>query len=420
MSASTSARPAGIHFHTLTIEVELEPPESHLHYHQRDPEPNPAYQAYEKLQQSLTSSHDAYVPVELVAPSIDVARIHNVPKGRVRFDPGPSVGIFTSSRAGSANTEEAPLLALGQKRRYGRGSNGALQIQGAEEWSSNISAWDMSNWLHAALALDPGQAATRKGTYRDEVRRFHLETSLHMSWEPERELGENEEVDATLSVIKATVTINIYVNLTNLAVPAPEVATELIGLILHSLIPSDTVSTLAGQSASKTRTLALQHFFECMQPASFLPRGLASASLQPKAMVSQLLPFQLRTLRFLLEREHAIGYAADANPSWDPMGFWTNLAVGEGRRAYRRVTGDVAELKTTVNSVASGRKGKGRVMDVNAEVETDRDGLHVRDKEGLPGLLDMSKVRGTMLCEEMGQSSSSSWTRMDHLDRRHS
>lgn len=126
--------------------------------------------------------------------------------------------------------------------------------------------------------------------------------------------------------------------------------------------------------------------------------------LQPKAMTSTLLPFQIRTLRLLLERERAEGYArTETGGPADPGGFWNPLDVEGERLAYRRMTGEIVKLPPSERG--GGRKGKGRATDVDIEGELSDiyGGLSAEDRKLLPPLLDLSNVRGTMLCEEMGE-----------------
>jgi E3 ubiquitin-protein ligase SHPRH len=60
-------------------------------------------------------------------------------------------------------------------------------------------------------------------------------------------------------------------------------------------------------------------------------------------------------------------------------------------------------VKLNGTSVVPDRKGKGRAIE-GAE-ETERGGAHAEDMVLLPTLLDLSMVKGSMLCEEMGERS---------------
>jgi E3 ubiquitin-protein ligase SHPRH len=117
-------------------------------------------------------------------------------------------------------------------------------------------------------------------------------------------------------------------------------------------------------------------------------------------MPSKLLPFQNRTVAWLLQRERApINQASEVCK--DPAGFWsTHDLEKSGHLAYRRLTGELVKLDREI--AVPDRKGKGRAVD---HLEEEEEGLRPKDREILPTLLDLSQVKGSMLCEEMGQSS---------------
>jgi E3 ubiquitin-protein ligase SHPRH len=64
------------------------------------------------------------------------------------------------------------------------------------------------------------------------------------------------------------------------------------------------------------------------------------------------------------------------------------------------LTGELFKLDR--GTVVPDRKGKGRAVD---HLVVENDGLKPKDRELLPTLLDLSQVRGSMLCEEMGNFS---------------
>jgi hypothetical protein len=73
-----------------------------------------------------------------------------------------------------------------------------------------------------------------------------------------------------------------------------------------------------------------------------------------------------------------------------------------GDTAYRRLTGDLVKIDR--NRAATDRKGKGRAVD--DEDENDGDDSRSSDRKQLSTLIDLSQSKGSMLCEEMGQSGS--------------
>ncbi len=259
---------------------------------------------------------------------------------------------------------------------------------------ASSNAWDMQNWIQAALALDPDEPQTRKEAYRDKKRRVVLETGAQICWVPD---GEGEDADAE---IKLLITINVYLDMAVLYEPLPDIGKDLLGLILNALVPS--AAPPKSRSESENRAAALRHFFACLRPAPYLPLAFHAGRLQPKEMVSRLLPFQARTVALLLRREGSptIGNVKPSR-TVDPTGFWDVRYLGEafGRVAYRRVTGEMLHVGSSEEGRVD-RKGKGRALD-----ETERQMLDCpRDEERdlLPLLLDLSGVKGTMLCEEMG------------------
>jgi E3 ubiquitin-protein ligase SHPRH len=85
----------------------------------------------------------------------------------------------------------------------------------------------------------------------------------------------------------------------------------------------------------------------------------------------------------------------------DPAGFWSIHDLEKsGHLAYRRLTGELVKLDREI--VVPDRKGKGRAVD---HLEGEEDGLRPKERELLPTLLDLSQVKGSMLCEEMGKLS---------------
>ena len=270
-----------------------------------------------------------------------------------------------------------------------------LQSDG-KEWMPSSSALDMQNWIQAALALDPEEKPTRRAAYRDDKRRVVLETGVQVCWVPNG-VEEGAEPD-----IKLLVTVNVYLDMTVFFVPLPDIGKDMLGLILHSLIPSPTAAT--PRSESEARAIGLRHFYACLSSAPDLPLAFHASRLQPKEMVSRLLPFQARTVALLLQREHSpMAGSVKAQEAADPIGFWSIHDLGKefGRVAFRRVTGDMVQLGPSP-TIRLNRKGKGRVSD-EGEWQA-ADGLEDAERDSLPRVLDLSGVRGTMLCEEMGET----------------
>ncbi|WVF70051.1 hypothetical protein IAT40_004838 [Kwoniella sp. CBS 6097] len=363
-----------VHLHTCTIETSLHPPEPFLRYYGQAARPNEAYDIFTDIRQKVAAAVDPFTPLTLASPSSDVVRSGFVYIGH------PFTGITVYSPGA-------------HRRKYLARLYKPLPSAANAEWLPSARAWDMENWLHAILALDPSGEATRQAGYKDDKKRFSLLSGLQISWIPDGE-GENAGVDLKLSI-----TVHVFVDMETIFIPLPEVGNEMLGLILHSLIPSPT--TVIFNNASEARAAALRHFYASLKPAPDLPFSYSANNLQPAEMVSRLLPFQTRTVYKLLQREKSKNVQLDpARATSDPPGFWKGYDFGlkEGRVAYRRITGDFMPTGNGPSTVD--RKGKGRAMEQSPERA--RNELTTQEKENLPLLLDLSGVSGTMLCEEMG------------------
>lgn len=264
------------------------------------------------------------------------------------------------------------------------------------------STWDHFHWLHAALALDPAESPTRKGVYRDDKTRIVLRTGVQLVWFP----GPTEDSEIELRLV---ITFDAYLDMEAIFVPLPDIGAGLFGVALSTMLPSEAQNadqlTVEGWLAA--RASALKGFYDCLQPAPDHPFSFDARKLQPPELSCKLLPFQTRTVRLLLEREGAP--MCGEVTKREPQGQWTRLNFGKfGDYAFCRLR---AELRTIVPDP----KGKGR------EPSPGVDPL----LGGLPNLFDISNVRGTMLCEEMGKLSlvvcqaltSQDWERPSRLSR---
>jgi E3 ubiquitin-protein ligase SHPRH len=195
------------------------------------------------------------------------------------------------------------------------------------------------------------------------------------------------------SALKVILVIDCFLHPGRMWDPLPPLGNDLIGLILHSTLPSPAPTP--SHSDSERRADALRHFLSCLQPAPPVPYA---RSIQPSKMVSRLLPFQNRTVAWLLQRErHGTG-SHDQGSSKDTGGFWSAYNAGPmGKVAFNRSTGQLVKL-SSVEMVVN-RKGKGKMQE-----EPDELGLVSQDRLALPNLVDLSSVKGSMLCEEMGKS----------------
>ncbi|EIW68737.1 hypothetical protein TREMEDRAFT_71902 [Tremella mesenterica DSM 1558] len=247
-----------------------------------------------------------------------------------------------------------------------------------KEWLPHSQTRSTQNYLNAIVTLDPSLPRTiGKIKYNDDIERFVLVTNAQMAWIPKEDRVE----------IKIIVTFKIFMDMDKIYEPLPPAGQDLLGLILNSLLPSPTARLPTTEE--KDRAVALRYFFASLRPAPQVSLTMAER-IQAKELRSTLLPFQLRTVAKLLERENAPGFAVE-KPSGDPPGFWSMVDFGEsiGSLTYRRLTGELLPLEKK----SSKARGKERERDL---VMT---GLQ---PPGTEALIDLSGIRGTMLCEEMG------------------
>lgn len=365
------SRQSLFHLHRLSVQATLSPPPEQLPRWHRgiDVDPNPAFGKFTTLRGDLRAALPPASPRTVIPRSRDVLHVPVDIRGKVITGATTPLVVLLPSKLKRANRK--PFIQFEYP-----------YTQGGAEWAAKSTAWDMQNWMHAALALDPAQPQTRLVNCRPkpEDQAVILESEVQICWIPDRD---GEEAEAEVQVL---MTVDLFLDMEKLFVPLPDVGNELLGLVLHSLIPAPTIEV--ARNEGEARAQALRRFFACLKPAPGLPNP---KQFQPPAMVSTLLPFQLRTVGLLVAREG--GHVQDHH---DPRGFWTMLDLGKhGRMAYRRVTGELVKLGEG-QSVSALRKGKGK--------EVERNELFSQEElDKLSTVVDLSNVKGTMLCEEMGK-----------------
>ncbi|KAL1409743.1 hypothetical protein Q8F55_003740 [Vanrija albida] len=361
-----------LHLHSLTLQETLEPEPEYHEYSVgggvTELRPNEGYAVWETLRDSVHKATDACVPIALAPPSPTALR---TPVGNSKAMAGRTGNIFlpvpTKSKTATRAVEK-PLAKLPQQ----------LPASG-RQFLHSTTAWDTQNWLHAVLGLSHDQALTRRTKYRPEKQVLYLCTGVGVTWVPSDDALE-EGVE-----IRLHITIDVYLDLEALNQPLPDIGAEMIGLVISALMPTDEDIPDERDAASfqKAHATALTTFYNSLHSAPTLPDDFDMRRLQPREMTSRLLPFQRRTLARLLEREDA-PVTGVSKPS-SPAGQWIKVDLERfGTYAFRRLTGELKPL--------SDRKGKGRAGSTDGDEELD----------ALPKLFDLSRVRGTMLCEEMG------------------
>ena len=110
-------------------------------------------------------------------------------------------------------------------------------------------------------------------------------------------------------------------------------------------------------------------------------------------MTAALLPFQLRTVAWLVDRERS------TDSPYRSIGMWEKLEVGSGTLkviiAYNRITGDALPL-SAFDAWNTGKEHD----DAGALHEEERGDTALREQRDDFGLRE---IRGGMLCEEMGE-----------------
>ncbi|WVR04446.1 hypothetical protein IAU60_001449 [Kwoniella sp. DSM 27419] len=365
--------PSYFHLHTCTIETAIKPPPRDIEYWGEERRPNPVYPVFVDARDKLVAAVDPYTPLTLASPACDV----------VRPDTDWRMALY-GVRMHMPGTHDRHHLV----------SHIQLPWDRIREWSVQAKAWEMQNWLHTILALHPKFARPSfKVKYKDDKQRFALATGIQASWIPD---GEGPFAGVEL---KMSFTIHVFVNLDTVFDPLPDTGKDMLGFVFHSLIPASPSAVAANDS--DIRAINLRAFYDCLRPAPDLPFNYSANLLQPKEMKSRLLPFQTRTLHLLLQREraHDIVRLPKIEPS-DPHGLWETFDFGHaGRVAYRRITGDMLRLQGAT-------RVKEEPLEAGEESRQPLNGtegiLSPAELKALPPILDLSGVRGTMLCEEMG------------------
>lgn len=372
--------PTCFHVHTNTVEATLLPPDAKIEYYGREPESNPAWEIFQTIGEQVAS----------VVPSMERMPLVPLTAKLIRQPPNPGNTIIS--------TAGACLYLPKHGDRYPLARLELPPIAEQKEWMPSATAWDMQHWIHTIIALDPEANTTRKAIYRDDKKRVHMQTAIDICWVPD-EGGEADKAEIKLLVVS-----HIYLDISFLFDPLPEIGNDMLGFILHSIIPSPTATTYA--SESEARAAGLRNFYACLKPAPDLPFNFPANRLQPREMLSKLLPFQVRTVRLLLEREGAQGVGKAAiRTKMDPDGLWKGLDWGNdlGKLGYRRITGSMVPIDS-LKSVNTDIEGKGKQKAYEEEEDYHyASGITEEERQRLPTLVDLTGVRGTMLCEEMGK-----------------
>lgn len=355
------------HVHTLTVPALLPTPESYVEY-PTGLRANQDRTAYDIIVNTLQGATEAGMPIPLSLPT--QACIH-LPFNFLRITKDKRTRALQRSPDIYLPGARKPLVNLPAVHGYA-----------GRMFFVHATAWDSVHWLHAALGLDPDESPTRKGVYRDDVKRIALRTGVQIVWFP-------DPADESGVELRVLITVDAYLNMDTIDGPRlPDVGASLLGVFLATALrdDADAGSRDTVESWLAARASALKGFYDSLEPAPDHPYSFDARKLQPAELACKLLPFQTRTVRLLLEREGA-PMCGGVFPR-EPRGQWTRLHFDKfGDYAFRRLT---AELRP----IAADPKGK--VRETSPGVDPGLAGLH--------SVFNLSKVRGTMLCEEMGKS----------------
>lgn len=352
-----------MHLHTLHLQATLEPEPELVRYRDGMRE-NESFPVWREFRQSVHDSIDACTPLSFFPPTAGVIHVPAAQPLKAKRQLAHRCANICLP-----TTKSKPLIKLPD---ISSGSDARRQF------FPSTTAWDHLNWIHAALSLDPDEPPCRSGKYRPAAQRVFLRTGVSVSWTPD-ESGEEEQYSITLSI-----DIDVYLDMDVILAPQSDVANDLLGLVLVSLLPADLGDQPhpSSEGLSAARADALRVFYAALKPAPDLPFGFDARKLQPSAMTKALLPFQKRSVARLLEREGSPMVAGNKAFTF-PEGQWVQYDFNKfGDYAFHRLTSQLVKLPTD-------RKGKGRADDASWE-------------DALDHVFPLSKVRGTLLCEEMG------------------
>jgi len=100
------------------------------------------------------------------------------------------------------------------------------------------------------------------------------------------------------------------------------------------------------QSGEMDDNISLSSFYSLIEPAPAITSSLADDALQPAGLKAKLLPFQRRTVAWLLQREGKEitndGRIVDRNPTED-FNFWTRVDEGNHGWYFNVLSGEVAD-----------------------------------------------------------------------------
>jgi hypothetical protein len=161
-------------------------------------------------------------------------------------------------------------------------------------------------------------------------------------------------------------------------------------IIMQAVCPGP-LTVRALESEGKPSGIKLETFYANLLPAPRLSSSLEE--YQPEGMKATLLPFQLRTVAWLVDRE------GDMDSPYQTIGMWEKLPLGSTADAvdiaYNRITGEALPLQ----KFNAWNKGKGRSESATLQEDSGFDDTVLQEQRDD---FRLRTIRGGMLCDEMG------------------
>jgi hypothetical protein len=186
--------------------------------------------------------------------------------------------------------------------------------------------------------------------------------------------------------------LNVFSSIYRLCSPVDPRLAESFRLVMHTLFPRQQNGVTQPITADQTDVTNLGTFYSNLLPAPMIPAQVM-AKMQPGRLGATLLPFQKRSIAFLLKREGAVELDPSLRAdSHDPYGFWEELTIDESDKTvyFCRITGMVRPSSYGDQS----HKHRGKLLSNSWE------GGPTPEQQG--AALHLSRVRGSILADEMG------------------
>lgn len=318
--------PSSTHVQTLDVEAAIVSNAQSIYPGQNEDRPIDVQLKYEALLDLLTSAVEPATSVDLLALVDHQLRLTPTPNLKSKRNHYPKLDLMIQGRRN-------PLITFGLE-----GDNAQWDmVAGASAGFPPSRVGIPSHWLPYVLALNAA-AQSSPGQISPRAARYHIESNAKIYWvqtEGHREIR---------LLITALAFVDLSVSLFDHMATTPRFEdVEADRFILHSLFPPDYAKQRVAMEPS--RKPSLRAFYGALTPAPALPPLVDERSLQSPHLLAILLPFQRRTVAWLLHREGADvdGYALPPKDPFPPT-IWERIDLGEqGSYMYCRATGEVVK-----------------------------------------------------------------------------